>query len=403
MRAELPRSLAYLSSILLRDLAHPAWWIVRTEWAVEVCRDLLYQARNKKLYWIPEAVRSDMNIIGVRRAFGASGEGVVKDLEVLLDYVDGMRWSLCPKENRYSVPERTKQTPVFLSGDYFEFDPVNWRVIADDAMFIPRDDEGRLQEPLDDHGERFHGVTAGKFPTRTNPSGYSRGQGVDYVGHKPQRGRGGMKRGGRSRWGGRDERRLVVRETRELIPRDEDMDVDTSDDSPIVPTVPPPTPPSLSGAAQTPSKEYYERRVVGQLREMLTRAMNRSASPVVLQSPARPSLDVITTMGSSGKATKELPDTTIPKEVANTDKANIGSSSSVRTSAEAEGSVAGNDVMVVDLTGDEPMGVLTRGGVPVKGRVTLHVKQEVALEREVRAPDGDRLTEDTENYEEDSS
>ena len=74
-----------------------------------VFRELLYQARNKRLFWIPEAVRKDIDTIGVRRAFRASGEGVVKDLEVLLDYVDGMRWFKCPPENRHSVPERTKQ------------------------------------------------------------------------------------------------------------------------------------------------------------------------------------------------------------------------------------------------------------------------------------------------------
>ena len=136
---------------------------------------------------------------------------------------------------------------------------------------------------------------------------------------------------------------------------------------------------------------------------MLTRAMNRGASPAVLQRPARPSLGGSNTVSDSEKGTEKLPETTVPKEVSSIDKNNVGSSSSTRTSAEAGSSTVDNDLMVVDLTGNEPLGVVTRGGVPVERPITLRVKQEVALEKEVRAPDGDRLTEDPENYEEDSS
>ena len=188
MRAELPPSVAYLSEILIHDPESPYWHIVRTEWAAEVAKDVLIQARAGRLCWISEASRSDIETIGVGTIFNESGGTVTADVSRLLRFIDEMRWSQCPSENRISVPDVTADiTPVFESGDFFPFDPESWEVIAEDAMFIPRDDDGVLMEELDDHGPRRRGLTA-SLPSVHAPDGFSRGRDAEYL-HPRSRGR----------------------------------------------------------------------------------------------------------------------------------------------------------------------------------------------------------------------
>ena len=428
MRAELPRCLAYLSRLLLGDARHPAWNIFRTEWAVEVCRDLLYQARDRRLFWIPPAVRQDIQTIGLEKAFLVSGEQVVSDLGVLLDYIDCLRWSRCPPENRYSLPDQTKITPVFISGDYFEFDPVEWRVLVEDDMFIRRDEQGNLLEPMDDHGERFVGITAGRFVSETNRSGFSRGPSANYSG---ARGRWAGKRGmgktrGKTRARGTPRlsvRALPQRETRELIPRCEDEDDDVVMSEASAPTgqaagsgssggvgtvaaagssVTTNVVDSSAGKATVPPG-FYQNQIVGQLRQLFSRVAVQNTQrsgvsvgatglrSVPLQSPRRPSLSV--------------------KEGVGTPAQSHASGSSVQNTGEREKSAATEVVSstaceTIDLTGsstdDEPI----YGSRPPPN-VTIEVKKEVAMEMtggttETRAPDGDCLTEDREEYKEES-
>ena len=184
MRAELPPSVAYLSEMLIHDPESPLWWVVRTEWAAEVAKDVLIQARAGRLCWISESSRSDIEMIGVGTIFNESGGTVTEDVNYLLRTIDEMRWSLCPSENRISVPEVTSDiTPVFESGDFFRFDPEAWEVIADDDFFIPRDENGNLVEDMDDHGPRRRGITA-SLPSVHAPRGYSRGRDADYIGQQ---------------------------------------------------------------------------------------------------------------------------------------------------------------------------------------------------------------------------
>ena len=402
MRAELPRSLAYISRMLLGNARHPAWNIVRTEWAVEVCRDLIYQARDRRLFWIPVAVREDIQKVGVEHAFKSSGARVVQDLSVLLDYIDCLRWSRCPPENRYSFPDQTKSSPMFLSGDFFEFDPVEWRVLVDDDMFIRRGENGELLEPMDDHGETFTGVTAGRFVAQTNRTGFSRGEGANYSGKrggkKPSRGLGKSRGGGRGHGRARGRGKLAivgpsVRETRELIPRvedgDEDVVMDEAEDGDKSPA---------SGVVFGPvlPPGFHQGQLVSHLRELMLRASASDKSPapvsttvtglrsVPLQSPARPSLT-----GSEQAHAKET--------VATAQVVGSSSKSTVTSSLVCE---------TIDLTGDSTDDEPIYGSRP-NPIVTLEVKREVALEKaggdeEARAPDGDRLTEDKENYEEES-
>ena len=76
MRPETPPCLSYYGSVLREDPAHPAWSIVRSEWAVDVAKDLLIQARAGRLYWVSEGVRSDLDAMDLSVAFNEMSERV---------------------------------------------------------------------------------------------------------------------------------------------------------------------------------------------------------------------------------------------------------------------------------------------------------------------------------------
>ena len=105
MRAELPAVIAYMSRQLIQSPDHAAWHIVRTEWALSVAKDLLFQARNGRLYWISPQLRDDMFTIGVGNLFAESEQEVRNDFTVLLRYIDALRWSQCFVGR--SAPRRT--------------------------------------------------------------------------------------------------------------------------------------------------------------------------------------------------------------------------------------------------------------------------------------------------------
>ena len=67
MRAEMPAILAYAGRMLSNDPYHKVWRIVRTEWVFQVAKDLIYQARDGRLFWISVALRQDMGTIGLDR------------------------------------------------------------------------------------------------------------------------------------------------------------------------------------------------------------------------------------------------------------------------------------------------------------------------------------------------
>ena len=178
MRPETPPCLAYYGSVLREHPDHPAWSIVRSEWAVEVAKDLLIQARAGRLYWIPEGVRSDLESMDLSLAFNDLPVRAYGDLMQLLLFVDELRWSQCPEENRLSAPENANLTPLHVTGDYFEFDPVTWAPMVDESLRIPRDSGNKLTEERDVRGPargRGHGLRSVRAP-----SGYSRGRNAAY-------------------------------------------------------------------------------------------------------------------------------------------------------------------------------------------------------------------------------
>ena len=137
MRAELPAVIAYLSRLLIQNPDHAAWRIVRTEWALSVAKDLLFQARDGRLYWISPELREDMFTIGIGNLFAESDQSVRNDFTVLLRFIDALRWSLCPEENLVSNPEVAGPSPVFWTEDYFPFNTEEWTVNVPEEMLIP--------------------------------------------------------------------------------------------------------------------------------------------------------------------------------------------------------------------------------------------------------------------------
>ena len=88
MRPELPLCVSYIGRRLAQNAAHPAWKIVRSEWAVQIAMDLMVQARFGRLYWIPIQVRRDLRDLDLDYIFGASPEEYRMNLYALFNYVD---------------------------------------------------------------------------------------------------------------------------------------------------------------------------------------------------------------------------------------------------------------------------------------------------------------------------
>ena len=142
MRLALLRFLAYIGSRQMERPQKPLWRVVRPEWTVEVHRDLMYQARAGRLFWIPLAVRADMTKIGIGNAFADCGGTVYGHVRQLVLYIDQLRWSRCPEENSHSLLHIFGRVPVYYSGDYFWFDPRKWVVLAGPEFLISTDTNG---------------------------------------------------------------------------------------------------------------------------------------------------------------------------------------------------------------------------------------------------------------------
>lgn len=261
MRAELPALIAYLSRLLIANPDHRAWRIVRTEWAFQVAKDLIYQARDGRLFWISTNLRQDMMEIGVARLLRDSETTVHDQLQSLIRYVDELRWSECPEHYRVSAPEVSGQSPVFVTGDYFPFDAERWVPNVEDFYLIPRDGDGGLAEPLSHPGRRAgdgawrlasenhaHGNPRGTRRYHTSAQRRSGQAGRDQIREGrisgPARGqfRGNQVQRGRSRQGGTGLRSrplaLAVRDAMQVeVPtaEREDQGGETTDSDPIVP------------------------------------------------------------------------------------------------------------------------------------------------------------------------
>ena len=174
MRAEAPAILAYAARMLMADPYHKAWRIVRTEWTFQVAKDLIYQARDGRLFWISVPLRQDMGAIGLDRLLADSDDDVKRQLHELLNFIEELRWSECPEENRISAPEVSGPSPVFVTGDYFPFDPERWIPDVEDHFFIPRNQDGSLAEPRSNPGRKA-GNGAWRLRSENHPDGRPRG------------------------------------------------------------------------------------------------------------------------------------------------------------------------------------------------------------------------------------
>ena len=76
MRPELPPCVSYIGRRLAQNAAHPAWKIVRSEWAVQIAMDLMVQARFGRLYGIPIQVRRDLRDLDLDYIFGESPRSI---------------------------------------------------------------------------------------------------------------------------------------------------------------------------------------------------------------------------------------------------------------------------------------------------------------------------------------
>ena len=76
---------------------------------------------------------------GIGHVFPDCGGTVVGELCQLAFFIDQLRWSRFPEENRYSFPYKKGRRPAYYSGDNFWIDPVNWVVLAGTPV---RDPEG---------------------------------------------------------------------------------------------------------------------------------------------------------------------------------------------------------------------------------------------------------------------
>ena len=88
-------------------------------------------------------MRADIRRVGVPQILRYCQPGVLSDANALLNFIDLADWSRCPVRHRF-LPEVAKRCyPVFSdTGDFFDFDSVNWRPIS--SPLLEADADGAL-------------------------------------------------------------------------------------------------------------------------------------------------------------------------------------------------------------------------------------------------------------------
>jgi len=400
MRPELPPVVAYLGRRLMSTPAHPAWGVVRSEWAVSVAMDLMIQARAGRLYWIPPKVRDDLQDLQIGEIFGLSDDDYRADLAILLKLVDELRWSECPSENRVSVPDEAGYTPVYVAGDYFPFDAESWDVLVDPELRIPRDEDGMLTERMDQRG-RLVGASAYRLPSESHPQGHARGRnavrptasqkmsGQAYFMLNADRDREGGSGGSGDQAAGAS----AEAET----PAGDAMEVDNDDAAPAPPVIEDRDPDDgWSRVVEAPAAAVRDKvseaekvraaqplaRVERETEERLIPLAEQPVSELARDWPAIPRRATIS--DGTRKITigikRGIPLRSVPAP-APSDAAPASSSQAIT---------------VIDLTGDDGAAASSAAVPPP---VTIEAKKEVAMARVFVSEDGERMVEDTEEYE----
>ena len=138
------------------------WKVLYTEHAWTTVAELMHEARRGVLWWIPFDLISGIEQIGLESiCFGFPGH--VDELRTLLYEIKVIRWDKVPRRNGPVPRVNFNLTPVYNSGDYVDFDTVNWCTQLRDDMYVALDAYG---EPLEgmvgrgalQEGELLHNV-----------------------------------------------------------------------------------------------------------------------------------------------------------------------------------------------------------------------------------------------------
>ena len=168
-RAQTPPVLTYRG---LRFMSpHCRGWdlILRAEWATMCLIELLNEAYNGWLWWLPSHVLDDINQLGVSNILREASSSVIESAEALLNEVRVIRWDRVTSENRLLPRMSYRFTPVYQSGEFVEFDVDNWCTQLAGDMYLPRDSNGRVIG-ITQRGSRLYGSTVNQ-PAFVTPGG----------------------------------------------------------------------------------------------------------------------------------------------------------------------------------------------------------------------------------------
>ena len=180
--AQTPPILTY-RGLLFMSPEHGRGWdlILRAEWAALCSVELIREARAGRLWWLPDAVITDIRQLETGNILhGASGDEI-RDLDTLLWEVRCIRWDRVPITNRFLPRDNSRFTPVYENGEFVEWDVTNWRTNLSEDMYLPLDPH---DQPIGiaDRGARHHGSNINQ-PSYVTPQG--RQPGLDEFGREP--------------------------------------------------------------------------------------------------------------------------------------------------------------------------------------------------------------------------
>ena len=177
-----PPILTYWGLIFMSPNHGRGWdLMLRTEWAALCCIELIHEARNGRLWWLPNAVIEDIRQLETGSILhGASGDEI-RDLDNLLLEVRCIRWDRVPITNRFLPRDNSRFTPVYNNGEFVEWDVTNWRTNLSEDTYLPLDP---YEQPMGfvDRGVRQQGSNINQ-PSHVTPQG--RQPGLDEFGREP--------------------------------------------------------------------------------------------------------------------------------------------------------------------------------------------------------------------------
>lgn len=133
---EMPPIISYLGLELRYAKAFWMWELFRIEWARECAIELIYEAREGKLWWLPPAVIDTMNQYGLETILPDETEEVIGDLHGLLREIRLIRWDLVPVDQRKLPRNIGGYCPVYANGDWVAFNPNTWESYMEDGMYL---------------------------------------------------------------------------------------------------------------------------------------------------------------------------------------------------------------------------------------------------------------------------